>query len=173
MVGKTRCERGKRCGYGAGPRRLRASSRALGRSLVADWRRQVCAGAVGAGGQPFESRVYGGGRHDRPGRVDGGGGGGGSGGGGGGGGGGGLRGRRERDAALSCVKLGDRVGRSLIVPASELLSHVHTHRLTHTHSHTHLSLSLSFSLSLSLSLYLRLSVSLLPPTHLPRFSVSL
>lgn len=78
-------------------------------------------------GVTFESRVY---AATRPGRGD--------------GGGGGLRGRRERDTTLSCVKLGDRVGRSLIVPASELLSHVHTHRLTHTHSHTHfLLLSLS------------------------------
>lgn len=77
-------------------------------------------------GTAFESRVY---AATRPGRGD--------------GGGGGLRGRRERDAALSCVKLGDRVGRSLIVPASELLSHVHTHRLTHTLPHTLLSFSLS------------------------------
>lgn len=80
-------------------------------------------------GVTFESRVY---AATRPGRGD--------------GGGGGLRGRRERDTTLSCVKLGDRVGRSLIVPASELLSHVHTHRLTHTHSHTH---TFSFSLFLS------------------------
>lgn len=80
-------------------------------------------------GVTFESRVY---AATRPGRGD--------------GGGGGLRGRRERDTTLSCVKLGDRVGRSLIVPASELLSHVHTHRLTHTHTPTHtLSPSLSFS----------------------------
>lgn len=70
-------------------------------------------------GVTFESRVY---AATRPGRGD--------------GGGGGLRGRRERDTTLSCVKLGDRVGRSLIVPASELLSHVHTHRLTHTLPHT-------------------------------------
>lgn len=52
-------------------------------------------------GVTFESRVY---AATRPGRGD--------------GGGGGLRGRRERDTTLSCVKLGDRVGRSLIVPAS-------------------------------------------------------
>lgn len=81
-------------------------------------------------GVTFESRVY---AATRPGRGD--------------GGGGGLRGRRERDTTLSCVKLGDRVGRSLIVPASELLSHVHTHRLTHTLPHTHF-LLLSFSRNL-------------------------
>lgn len=91
-------------------------------------------------GVTFESRVY---AATRPGRGD--------------GGGGGLRGRRERDTTLSCVKLGDRVGRSLIVPASELLSHVHTHRLTHTLPHT-----------LSPSLFLSKNPSLPPPRLSPR-----
>lgn len=94
----------------------RAASRTVGGWLAPDWRQRRPRGCEEQG-ITFESRVY---AATRPGRRDG----------------GGLRGRRERDAALSCVKLGDRVGRSLIVPASELLSHVHTHTHPPTHAHT-------------------------------------
>lgn len=105
----------------------RAASRTVGGWLAPDWRRRRPRGCEEQG-ITFESRVY---AATRPGRRDG----------------GGLRGRRERDAALSCVKLGDRVGRSLIVPASELLSHVHTHTSPHTRTHTHTNTSHVFSLS--------------------------
>ena len=119
----------------------------------------------------FERRVYavirldgrssggsGGGGGDGGG-GDGGGGGGGGGGGSGSGGGGSLRGA-ARETLLSCVKLGDRVGRTLIVPPpSYSLSFTNTH--THnTHTLTHI-LSSSFSLPFSL------------PPSLPRLSPTL